>query len=73
MNKKEFGNIFEKLAYNYKNWKVDTQNKKEVEFWYNEFKDFKTSEFEQMVNDYIREEDYPPVVSKLRSKYRGYR
>jgi len=65
-----FTNNFETLTEIFINWKFDLTNAKGCNTWFKQFEYMADSDFERMINDYIKQETFPPTVSALLKYYR---
>lgn len=65
LNKNAFKEQMQRLSYVYPTWKIDLENSKAIQAWYNEFRNCDESRFIAGIGYYIRKNEYQPTIAGL--------
>ena len=67
LTKKVFKKQMQKLVNLYPNWKINISDKEVMQDWYEQFKNYEDEVFEERVQDYIDNQNYPPTVAGIKN------
>ena len=65
LDKEVFRKEMERINVLFPNWKVDITDKKSMEIWYSELKELSDKQFVENVDQYIKNNSYPPTVADI--------
>lgn len=72
LDKELFREKIAELNVLYPNWKVDITDKKTVLIWYEQFKNCTDAQFEEMVQQYIDNNKFPPTIAGIKEYDSGW-
>lgn len=69
LEKKDFKQGIEQLLMAFPNWSIDVTDPKVIETWYRYFKTIEVREFQNMINNYIMDEERQPTIAGVLKKH----